>query len=719
MSRYIDSHPQFFDDNGNPLSNGSIEFFDPGTTGTSNRKDTYSDKDLTIPNPNPIALDDAGRTVNPVWLDGEYNTIIRDRAGNQIDQVDNVIGVFDFSTAKSILAFDTIQLAADNTTVYAIGTIATVKSFRLVIPEVARGGAEYTVVATGGTPSGTVTVLPENGQFVDQAGNVWQLIDDQIFNPYQFGCAGDDSTVDTTPMQNAIRFTSGKRLDITAGTFIVRDLDPVNDMYLFGAGGTLKLESTSSDQTSIFRYQDAVTHISKIKIDGVNFDGNRSNQSTSFPLQVAAFDCGNVSDVEIINCAFKNTLYFVLRIDGRIGTPIIGNSSAKNIHITNNTFIDTWGTATLVFNCENLIVSNNSYQDVGTPGGSGAVWPDGGAGQCITAIDSKQVSITGNTIVFCSDSAIYCIGCDGGTITGNTVRNSAKTGIKWQDGCERVIISSNTVLDVGAQGINVWASDAESTCQEAVITGNVVRNTGYTGTKYAQVLITQTNGIFCQNASKVTISGNTVTDAGIDGVGVVACGIRVQDGGTFINITGNTVSNSWQHGIEAANISRVNVTDNMTFNNGKQVTGIHNGIFVNAGSKNVQMALISNNHCFDNQVTKTQDYGIQTAGSLWGEAIIEGNSALISDHVTGGIANTATNINLSQSLNRTRSITTVSREKMQSFTLEESAKWPSLSANPADIENGQIVYADGIGLNPGGGGEGFYGRVAGAWVKLH
>lgn len=46
-----------------------------------------------------------------------------------------------------------------------------------------------------------------------------------------------------------------------------------------------------------------------------------------------------------------------------------------------------------------------------------------------------------------------------------------------------------------------------------------------------------------------------------------------------------------------------------------------------------------------------------------------------------------------------------------------SMKLPTLTAAPATPANGMIVYADGVGWNPGLG-EGFYGYQAGAWVKF-
>jgi hypothetical protein len=95
VDKFVDTHPQFtIVKNGSfaPNADGEIEFFTVGNTGDSNRKNTFSDPDLTIPNPNPVPLDGNGRSVNPIFLDGSYNTVIRDSAGVQQDEVDNVSG---------------------------------------------------------------------------------------------------------------------------------------------------------------------------------------------------------------------------------------------------------------------------------------------------------------------------------------------------------------------------------------------------------------------------------------------------------------------------------------------------------------------------------------------------------------------------------------------------------------------------------------------------
>ena len=51
------------------------------------------------------------------------------------------------------------------------------------------------------------------------------------------------------------------------------------------------------------------------------------------------------------------------------------------------------------------------------------------------------------------------------------------------------------------------------------------------------------------------------------------------------------------------------------------------------------------------------------------------------------------------------------------LTNVDSIQLPTLYAEPAKVNNGMIVLADGVTWNPGGGA-GVYARVAGAWVKL-
>lgn len=56
-------------------ADGTLQFYSYQTT---TPKATYSDRDLTIQNANPVELDASGRAETEIWLDGEYTVVLRD-----------------------------------------------------------------------------------------------------------------------------------------------------------------------------------------------------------------------------------------------------------------------------------------------------------------------------------------------------------------------------------------------------------------------------------------------------------------------------------------------------------------------------------------------------------------------------------------------------------------------------------------------------------------
>ncbi len=74
---------QFIDSGGQPLANGTVGFYFPGTL---NPKATYQDMAGTIANPNPVPLDSRGQAL--IWGSGVYRQILKDASGVTIwDQV--------------------------------------------------------------------------------------------------------------------------------------------------------------------------------------------------------------------------------------------------------------------------------------------------------------------------------------------------------------------------------------------------------------------------------------------------------------------------------------------------------------------------------------------------------------------------------------------------------------------------------------------------------
>ena len=75
-------------------ADGTLQFYDYQTT---TPKATYSDRDLTIPNANPVELDASGRAETEIWLDGEYTVVLRD-ADNTVIWTRDVVPEVDPTT---------------------------------------------------------------------------------------------------------------------------------------------------------------------------------------------------------------------------------------------------------------------------------------------------------------------------------------------------------------------------------------------------------------------------------------------------------------------------------------------------------------------------------------------------------------------------------------------------------------------------------------------
>ena len=88
------NNPQYFDNQGNPLSGGLIYQYEAGSFTVE--ATTYSNAAGTMPNPNPIVLDSSGRAPTEVYLTNgtSYNLVLKMPDGTTIlTYSDNVVGV--------------------------------------------------------------------------------------------------------------------------------------------------------------------------------------------------------------------------------------------------------------------------------------------------------------------------------------------------------------------------------------------------------------------------------------------------------------------------------------------------------------------------------------------------------------------------------------------------------------------------------------------------
>lgn len=84
-SQLLGIKTRFTNDLGSPLVGGQVYTY---FAGTSTNQDTYSDAALTVPNTNPVILDDTGSA--DIFLKGAYRIRVFDKSGRFIEEQDNV-----------------------------------------------------------------------------------------------------------------------------------------------------------------------------------------------------------------------------------------------------------------------------------------------------------------------------------------------------------------------------------------------------------------------------------------------------------------------------------------------------------------------------------------------------------------------------------------------------------------------------------------------------
>ena len=141
LSAFAGAGAQFSDANGAPLTGGLIYSY---LSGTTTPVTTYTSRDGTTNNTNPIVLDAAGRTPNEIWLDGGvlYKFILKTSAFVQIGSYDNIPAINDTTTFSNL-----ITVAGTNTLTGA------------ATPALAgyAAGAQYSFIAQN-TNTGAVTI---------------------------------------------------------------------------------------------------------------------------------------------------------------------------------------------------------------------------------------------------------------------------------------------------------------------------------------------------------------------------------------------------------------------------------------------------------------------------------------------------------------------------------------------------------------------------------
>lgn len=156
--RFQNPNYQFFDENGDPLAGGKLEFF---VSGTSTPQDTYSDDALTVANTNPVILDGAGRAGDIFLLSTDYKVVLKESDDTVVWTADPVRSTTPKSSdVKNVSTTTQLDTSDDGKWIAAD---ATAGGFVITLPAVADVGNGYEVTVQKVDSSANVVTVDGSG----------------------------------------------------------------------------------------------------------------------------------------------------------------------------------------------------------------------------------------------------------------------------------------------------------------------------------------------------------------------------------------------------------------------------------------------------------------------------------------------------------------------------------------------------------------------------
>ena len=402
----------------------------------------------------------------------------------------------------------------------------------------------------------------------------YSMIDGAAVSVKDFGAVGDGVANDTSAIQAAINF-GNKGVYFPDGTYLINAaLTVPSNRTLFGTG-TIKLANNAGVNSTNPRVADMLvgTAVSNVTIDGLSFDGNKTNQTVGTAMILFVDDTSvKASNIKITNCNVYNGF-----ISG-IGFGGVQSGIVSNCHIYNHNFHGYYSGGGTLLATENVTIIGNTLEDCAGAGiipmGNGkhttisgnALYRCGGNGDGITCydVDNEYVTISGNVVI---DSINHGIHAGGRytSIVGNVVKNSGQAGILFraqQNGVpapsSHISISGNTVeKNIESTFLPYSTCIAIRQVSNFAISGNTCHVTG----------TNEIYGIHVDVSSAGSVSGNTVL-GGMFGIKTT--------GSIRFTLSGNSLYNQNQNAINCANTEQAMIAGNNTYASGLSV-GTGNG----------------------------------------------------------------------------------------------------------------------------------------------
>lgn len=536
LTKYI--FTQFFDNDGDPLSSGTVTSKDAGT---ANDKDTFNAADGLTANANPIVLDSAGRA--DIFLEqGTYDFTLKDSLGNTIDQklgVDGAIG----SGATSVQLVENIAglraLTAGSSDYVDIGGYYADGDGGV--------GRFYWVAGSGATDNNGTIITPDSAPPTGR----WFRIFDLFVKVEWFGTVGDGVTDDTASFLSAAAICQNKELQlgstgntsylITAAIPLQQDCTVRNigkglitstntagvpdGFHIFGAADGCKFYDLEATGSAVDKAGYNV--INTTGADNLIIERCKSTGYGEF------INIESSNDVLVNDCMIDGTNRWSINIADSnqviISNNIVdGSTTSDGIKVNGNTYV---GGGSLYFNSDNITIKNNICTnnardgiDLASDCDTVLIQGNNCKGNTLNGIECKLVSgATSATRIFVEDNAcinntVHGIRMDDVSrshVTGNNVDINGDEGILVQNNILKCRVSDNLIQGNAGNGIRFEGSLAVGTSIDNVISNNrcIDNGTGDNGIgigDYVDELVVQGNSCYQTSAGK-TNSGIAIT----------------------------------------------------------------------------------------------------------------------------------------------------------------------------------------------------------------
>lgn len=280
------------DSNGHPLNGGQLFTYAAGTT---TPKATYQDAAGTIPNTNPIILNERGEAT--LYGSGNYRFVLKNSFGAPIWDRDNVnaaISASDLSgdNGATLIGYDgtTLDQFFKSRLLRVVDTISQLRALDKTKYTRAFVTGYYAAGDGGGGPywydASDTTSADNNGTIIVASdGARWKLTHGQSWaSACQFGAKGDGTTDDTTAIQKLVAAMKGKLSILDAGkTFymagVLQDDTSYNNSTV-RFDGLIKMKPDAGGSTFGGAWvgwliKDAIG----VTLIRPNIDGNRANMT--------------------------------------------------------------------------------------------------------------------------------------------------------------------------------------------------------------------------------------------------------------------------------------------------------------------------------------------------------------------------------------------------------------------------------------------------------